>query len=88
MPENRIHICVGFYANMDYVINYVRDKDLKNNIAYNRTFRPGRAYFVDGEYVHGGMFNEEAMPAFIERCKQKLKELNPQPRSFPSPTYM
>ena len=88
MSENKpIHICVGFYANMDYVVNYVRDEDLKENIEYNKTYRPGRAYFVDGKYSHGGVFNDDAMPAFIEKCKQQLKELGLQPRNFDSRPY-
>lgn len=53
-PEKSLHVCVGFYHNGHYVVNYVRHEDLNRNVAYNRTFRPGRAYFVDGEWACGG----------------------------------
>lgn len=77
MADNRkIHICVGFYLNGDYKVNYVQDEDLENNIHHNSIFRPGRFYFVDGEYECGGMLPKEAQDEFIAQCKTRLQELN------------
>lgn len=57
------HIAIDFYPNGDYKINIVADADLKDNIEYNKKWRPGRFYFVDGEYVCGGLLNK------LEQCK-------------------
>lgn len=71
-----LHLCVGFYNNGDYKTNTVPDENLQRNIEYNRTFRPGRFYFVDGEYVCGGLLKEPYKSEFIQECKEKLAELN------------
>lgn len=70
------HIAIGFYPNGDYKINIVADADLKDNIEYNKKWRPGRFYFVDGEYVCGGLLNKLEQCSFIESCKEKIKSLN------------
>lgn len=67
------HIAVGFYLNESFKVNVVADEDLQNNIEYNRKFRPGRFYFVDGEYVCGGVLKEPYQQEFIEKCKKRLK---------------
>lgn len=82
-----IHVCVGFYLNGDYVVNHVADEHLEANVRCNRDYRPGRFYFVDGEYMCGGVLKPDAQAAFIEKCKKKLAELNIQPASFPSKEY-
>lgn len=78
-----IHICVGFYPNMSYVVNYVRDDDLTDNVECNRKWRPGRAYFVDGEHVCGG----RDASGFVEKCLKRLSKMRiPTPKS-PSEIY-
>ena len=57
-PGKPVHTCVGVYPDGSCVINGVLDKDLDANVEYNRTFRPGRYYFVDGEYVCGGIMRD------------------------------
>ena len=88
MTKQRIHVAVGFYLNGDYKVNYVRDADLENNIAYNRTNRPGRFYFVDGEYACGGCLIQPAQDEFIAKCKQRLAELELPERDFDSRPYI
>ncbi|MDE7242414.1 MAG: hypothetical protein K2O18_00275 [Oscillospiraceae bacterium] len=77
--NTRLYFCVGFYPDGSYVTNTVREEDLQNNIEYNKCNRPGRFYFVDGEYVCGGMLDADAKDEFIEKCKARMKELKPQP---------
>ena len=75
MANDTLHLCVGFYPDGSYVCNTVKDDDLENNVAYNRANRPGRFYFVDGEYACGGLLEPEAKKAFIEKCKARITEL-------------
>lgn len=70
-----VHICIGFYPNFDCTINHVRDADLKSNIEYNRTYRPGRAYFVDGKHICGGMYTGEKAAKYIAACEEKIKNM-------------
>lgn len=83
-----LHLCVGFYLNGQFKTNTVCDENLKDNIEYNRVFRPGRFYFVDGEYVCGGLLKEPHQQKFIEQCKNRIKELNLQPDSRDSVPYV
>lgn len=85
---NKLHLCVGFYPNGQFKINTVCDENLQDNIEYNRKWRPGRFYFVDGEHVCGGLFREPYQTEFIEQCKQKMKELNMQPGPKDSLPYV
>ena len=78
--EKQLHTCVGFYPNGQAVVNIVRDQDLEGNIKYNAEFRPGRFYFVDGEYACGGLLVHDAQTAFIEQCKARIAEMDlPEP---------
>jgi len=78
-----IHVCVGLYPNMSYVVNYVRDDDLADNVEYNRKWRPGRAYFVDGGHV----CEDLAKSGFVEKCLKRLSKMKmPAPES-PSRIY-
>lgn len=70
------HVTVGFYLNDTFKINVVADEDLKHNIEVNKKYRPGRFYFVDGEYVCGGLLKEPLKTQFIENCKSRLKHFN------------
>lgn len=45
----------GVYPNGDYKDNGVLQEDLDNHIEYNKTFRFGRALFVDGKCVYEGI---------------------------------
>lgn len=87
MPKNKIHVCVGFYLNGDYVVNHVADEHLAANIEYNRTYRFGRFYFVDGEYACGGALIPKEQEKFIAKCKARLAELAIEPADRPSETY-
>lgn len=72
----KIHVCVGFYPNGTYVINHVRDEDLGANVDYNRRYRPGRAYFVDGEHACGGLPSEPGLRTrFVETCKRRIANM-------------
>lgn len=78
-----IHVCVGIYPNGTLVINHVRDQDLKSNIAYNRAARPGRAYFVDGQWACGG----EHIRGFLDYCKARVADLTIPPSHTDSRPY-
>lgn len=85
--NNKLHLCIGFYLDGSFKVNTVADEDLKDNIEYNRVFRFGRFYFVDGEYTCGGVLKEPYQSEFIEQCKQRIEELNIQPDNVPSIPY-
>ena len=88
MPDNKLHLCVGFYPDGSYVCNTVRDEDLKSNIEYNDMNRPGRIYFVDGEYACGGLMEQYTKDAFIEKCKERMKELGLKPAASDTHPYI
>lgn len=60
-----ISTTIGLYANGEYVVNGVSHKDLAIHIAYNKSFRPGRALIVDGVCVHTGYLSSEDCADFI-----------------------
>lgn len=74
--QNNNHIAVGFYLNETFKVNVVADGDLQNNIEYNKKWRPGRFYFVDGEYVCGGVLAEPHKSEFIQKCKNRLQNIH------------
>ena len=74
-----LHLCIGFYPNGQFKTNTVSDEHLENNIKYNKMFRPGRFYFVDGEYVCGGMFLQPKQDELIASFKQKIADLGLKP---------
>lgn len=86
--ENRIHTCAGIYPDMSYQVNYVRDTDLAGNIEYNRTFRPGRYYFVDGRYACGGILKEPEKSAMVARLESYLASLAIPDRTTDSRPYL
>ena len=88
MREERLHLYIGFYPDGSYVSNTVRDCDLEANIEYNKHYRPGRTYFVDGEYACGGMFEPEAQARFIETCKERIGSLGRKPESCDTRPYI
>lgn len=52
------HLTLGVYPSGQYISNIVRDKDLAEHIQYNKTFRPGRLLYVDGQRVYDGMVKD------------------------------
>lgn len=74
-PSKDVHICVGIYPDRTYQVNYVRDGDLDENVEYNRSMRPGRYYFVDGEYACGGILKAEEKEAKLAELKLFLESL-------------
>lgn len=86
-PDDELHLCVGFYANGDFKANTVIGKNLADNIEYNLHMRPGRAYFVDGEWVCGGMLKEPYKTEFIELCKARMAELGLEPKPYNTAPY-
>ena len=68
--NDKIHTTVGVYiGDMSFKVNGVRDIDLKQHIAYNKQYRPGRALIVDGKVEHTGYFNDEDIPMLEEKFK-------------------
>lgn len=66
---NGNHICIGVYSSGDYKVNIVEDAHLESNVEYNRVFRPGRAYFVDGVCVQKGYLNDLAIDEWADKIK-------------------
>lgn len=52
------HLTLGVYPNGHYISNVVREKDLEDHIQYNKTYRPGRLLYVDGQRVYDGMVKD------------------------------
>lgn len=71
-PVPTIHHTMGVYRNGERKHNGVTSANLQNHIAYNITYRPGRALFVDGKCLHHGSLNA----AQIATIEEELK-LNP-----------
>lgn len=88
LPDETLHLCVGFYENGDFKTNTVKGKNLPNNIEYNRFLRPGRFYYVDGEYVCGGMLKKEFMPDKIRGHKARIHELGLKPKNYDTAPYV
>ena len=86
--QEKLHLCVGFYPDGSYAANTVRDSDLKNNVEYNKANRPGRFYFVDGEYACGGLLHADEQAEFIENCKKRIVELGLKPLPYDSRPYL
>ena len=74
-PDGTLHLCIGFYENGDFKTNTVCGRNLPDNIEYNRLMRPGRYYYVDGEYVCGGMVMEEKLTERIAMHKDRIRKL-------------
>lgn len=86
-PDGTLHLCVGFYENGDFKTNTVAGRNLPDNIEYNRFMRPGRYYYIDGEYMCGGMVIREKLPERIARHKALIKEYGLQPGNHDSAPY-
>lgn len=53
------HVTIGVYNSNDYKINIVKPEHLEGHIEYNKSWRWGRALFVDGVCVYGGYLSEK-----------------------------
>ncbi len=58
------HLTLGVYLSGDYTYNVVREEDLEEHIQFNKTFRPGRLLYVDGQRVYNGVLKEEFLPKY------------------------
>lgn len=64
------HVTVGVYSNGYYKVNVVREEDLEEHIEFNKTFRWGRALFVDGECVHQGYISGDMVKKWTKRISE------------------
>lgn len=65
-----MHVTVGVYKNNEYKYNIVLDRDLEKHIEYNKTFRFGRALFVDGKCVNRGYLSDEQIEDWTRRISE------------------
>ena len=65
-----MHLTVGVYMNGQYKYNVVRDEDLEDHIEYNKTFRWGRGFFVDGKCIHQGYLSGEQVRNWTKRISE------------------
>jgi hypothetical protein len=63
------HITIGVYTNGESKVNFVENKHLEDHIEYNKTYRVGRALFVDGKCVHEGYLNKDEVAAWEDKIK-------------------
>lgn len=68
-------VCVRFYANTDFVANVVRAEHLEEHVRFNKIFRPGCAFYVNGELKQSAGFNADTLNAI----RAKLDSLNINP---------
>lgn len=70
----KIHTTVGAYKNGGYKVNGVPDLFLEDHIEYNKTWRFGRALFVDGKCVYRGYLTKEECDKVEEDIKDIKRE--------------
>ena len=58
------HLTLGVYLSGDYTYNVVREEDLEEHIQFNKTFRPGRLLYVDGQRIYNGVIKKEALSKY------------------------
>jgi len=63
LPTRSIYSTIGVYANGNKKYNGVLPQDLIPHITYNLQFRPGRAFFVEGQCLNSGYLDEETITA-------------------------
>ena len=81
------HVTVGVYNNKQYKYNIVRDEDLETHIKYNRTWRPGRIFYVDGKRVWNGTIKEEYLADYDAIAAEVFKSLGDVSRKKPTIPY-
>ena len=70
------HLTLGIYNNKQYKFNVVSDEDLESHIEYNKTFRPGRIFYVDGKRVNDGMLKPEYLSEYDKIADEFYKNNN------------
>ena len=75
----QIHTTIGVYKSKSYKVNGVPHDHLETHIEYNKTFRPGRALFVDGVCVYDGYLNENEVAEMTEQLKNIKVEKDTKP---------
>ena len=68
------HLTLGVYLSGDYTYNVVREEDLEEHIQFNKTFRPGRLLYVDGQRIYNGVLKKEALPKY-DKIAEKFYKL-------------
>ena len=58
------HLTLGVYLSGDCAYNVVREEDLEEHIQFNKTFRPGRLLYVDGQRIYNGVLKEKYLPKY------------------------
>lgn len=66
-----VHITVGIYPDMSFVVNGVLPSHLESHIDYNENMRPGRALVIDGKCQYKGSFSEEEVPKLEALAKKQ-----------------
>ena len=66
-----IHTTIGLYADDSFKMNGVKPEHLTDHIYYNKTYRWGRALFVDGKCEYSGYLSDEQTRNFEERIKRE-----------------
>ena len=66
------HLTIGIYNNRQWKHNVVAEEDLQSHIEYNKTWRPGRIFYVDGKRVHNGMIKEEYLKEY-DALEKKIR---------------
>ena len=70
------HLTLGVYLSGDYTYNVVREEDLEEHIQFNKTFRPGRLLYVDGQRVYNGVIKKEALSKYDTIAKEFYASYN------------
>lgn len=84
----KIITTVGVYANWKslggdgYVVNGVAEQELSGHVEYNKTFRPGRALFVDGQCLNQGYLPETDVQEWTNKLKDPKFTLTKDTRPY------
>lgn len=75
-----IHTTIGVYASGDYKVNGVPSENLAEHIKYNITYRPGRAFILDGVVLHTGIgVDIGLLDRMVAKSKSLKQEKDTQP---------
>lgn len=72
-PGEKIIHTMGVYSNGDRKHNGVRESHLAEHIEYNKTFRPGRALFVNGKCENEGYLSKDTCDSIEKELKETPK---------------
>ena len=70
------HLTLGVYASGGYVYNVVSEEDLEEHIQFNKTFRPGRLLYVDGQRIYNATIKKEALSKHDSIAKEFYASYN------------